>query len=238
MLGVFDTSPSTSSRSTSTTNISHISGSDGAAQLEAIAVGMFPNWAERTTKGTPFTYGDKTTGTTKFNNVQVSATAALRCDARHRCLRLRESRGVIVFCSSSPPLARQVLNSTAAGLGVKTGFSLDGAGTTVTIAAALPIGVFAGLPNLNAAAGNLATGFDLSSTALGHNKFWWENREFEASTITYVRSFREVWGGECVCGGGGGGGGGVHAVIPGGRLHLPSQRTRMRRLLFAFSSIN
>ena len=45
------------------------------------------NWAERTTKGTPFTDGDKTTGTTNFNNVQVSVTAAaLRFDARHRCL--------------------------------------------------------------------------------------------------------------------------------------------------------
>jgi hypothetical protein len=31
----------------------------------------------------------------------------------------------------------------------------------------------------------VTTGFDLSATALGHNKFWWESREFIASTITY-----------------------------------------------------
>ena len=92
----------------------------------------------------------------------------------------------------------------------ETGFLLAPAGTTMNIAAAIPIGVFAGLPNLNATASNLATDFDLSSTVLGHNNFWWENREFPASTITYVR--------------------GVHAAIFGSHVQ-PFQRARERLLL-------
>jgi hypothetical protein len=64
------------------------------------------------TKGEPFTYGTRTTGTHDFDNVQL-------------------------------------LNASAAGLGVQTGFLLDDAKTTLTIAAAIPRGVFSiGLPSL------------------------------------------------------------------------------------------
>jgi hypothetical protein len=66
----------------------------------------------------------------------------------------------------------QLLNATSAGLGVKTGFALDAAKTTLILAASLPRAVFPSLPSLSG--GGVATGFDLSSTMSGHNKFWWE----------------------------------------------------------------
>ena len=77
----------------------------------------------------------------------------------------------------------QLLNSTPAGLGVKTGFKLDAAQTTLTIAVSLPRASFPMLPSL--ATPNVTTGFDLSCTMSGHNKFWWENRDFVCSSVTY-----------------------------------------------------
>jgi hypothetical protein len=59
----------------------------------------------------------------------------------------------------------QLLNATSAGLGVKTGFALDAAKTTLTLAVALPRAVFPSLPSLGG--GDVATGFDLSSTISG-----------------------------------------------------------------------
>lgn len=78
-------------------------------------------------------------------------------------------------------------------------FALDAAKTTVTIAAAMPRGVFSGLPSLAAGHANVTTGFDLSATSLGHNKIWWENRGFAASTITYDEGdesqlYIDAWG--------------------------------------------
>ena len=77
----------------------------------------------------------------------------------------------------------QLLNATRAGLGVRTGFALDAAKTTLTLAAALPRAVFPSFPSLSG--GDVATGFDLSSTMSGHNKFFWENRDFACSSLTY-----------------------------------------------------
>ena len=70
-----------------------------------------------------------------------------------------------------------------AGLGVRTGFLLDDARTTLTLVAALPVATV--FPPLTALQANLSTGFDLSCTMMGHNKFWWESRDFSCSTITY-----------------------------------------------------
>jgi hypothetical protein len=109
VFGVFDSSAAFAGTEFSTSRRS-----DGSSALQAVAVGMFPAWtSERAGKGSPFTYGDRTTGTVNFDNVQL-------------------------------------LNATAAGLRVRTGFALDAAKTTLTIAAAVPRAVFSGLPSLAA----------------------------------------------------------------------------------------
>lgn len=134
VLGVFDTSDAASSE----------------AQLSAVALGMWPDWAAHNMDGHytghPYAFGTRTTGIQSFDNVQL-------------------------------------LNATRAGLGVRTGFALDAAKTTLTLAAALPRAVFPSLPSLSG--GDVATGFDLSSTMSGHNKFFWENRDFACSSLTY-----------------------------------------------------
>ena len=134
VFGVFDTSDAGSVDS------------EGETQLEVVALGMYPDWVSTATKGQPYTFGTRTTGTHPFDNVQL-------------------------------------LNATSAGLGVKMGFTLDAAKTTLTLAVALPRAVFPSLPSLTG--GGVATGFDLSSTISGHNKFWWEDRDFSCSSITY-----------------------------------------------------
>lgn len=109
VLGVFDTSDADACDG------------DCEAQLTAVALGMYPNWAG--TSGQRYVFGTQTTGQHPFDNVQL-------------------------------------LNATSAGLGVTTGFALDDAKTTLTLAVSLPRAAFPSLPSL--ARGNIATGFDLS----------------------------------------------------------------------------
>ena len=90
----------------------------------------------------------------------------------------------------------QLLNASATGLGVRTGYSLDAAKTTLTIATALPRTALPGLPELRA---NVSTGFDLSCNMGGEDKFFWQNVGFRASILTYdehaeAELYRDAWG--------------------------------------------
>ena len=90
----------------------------------------------------------------------------------------------------------QLLNASAAGLGVRTGYRLDAAKTTLTIATAIPRTALPGLPELGA---NLSTGFDMSCNMGGQDKFFWQNVGFQASVLTWdehaeAELYRGAWG--------------------------------------------
>ena len=75
-----------------------------------------------------------------------------------------------------------LLNSTAAGLGVKTGFMLEADGTVLVLTAAIDRHA---LPPLGPLSAELNTSFDVSTTMGGHTKMWWACRQFGCSTLTY-----------------------------------------------------